>query len=127
MLRRLRPTRRTLATLLLILSLLWQGSVSAAIAPMQSAGMATPCAMHTAMAPMAMKMMASPGHAMMSAHCTCCAGGKCLCALACNGLSPLPASAMLSFVTSLLLPALPESASGFIAAELPHPLRPPIA
>lgn len=127
MLRRLCPARRTLATLLLILSLLWQGSVSAAIAPMQSAGMATPCAMHTAMAPMAMKMMASPGHAMMSAHCPCCAGGKCLCALACNGLSPPPASAMLSFVTSLLLPALPESASGFIAAELPHPLRPPIA
>jgi len=127
MLRRLRPTRHTLATLLLVLSLLWQGSVSAAIAPMQSAGIATPCALHGTMSPMAGKMMASSAHATMHAACACCTGGKCWCALACNGLSPLPVGAMLRLVIPPLLPALPESISDFIAAELPHPLRPPIA
>ena len=131
--------RRIAITLLTILALLWQGAVSAAMAPAMLAMAAkAPVPAHEA-APPCHDMAGMPAAEMadgqaaaaddVAAHAVpdcCAAGGHCLCAAACGSAAlPMPALSL------NLLPAprlLPAAMTRVIAdAAPPHPFRPPIA
>lgn len=108
---------RLALSLLTAFALLWQGAASATMAPMSAtaAGATPPCHMrheHKAPTkPVAVK--------------DCCAGAQCHCAAAC-GASALPVATLVHIALPRSLPTASTIASGFNAATLPQPLRPPI-
>ncbi|MDP3293771.1 MAG: CopL family metal-binding regulatory protein [Nevskia sp.] len=125
--------RRIALSLLTILALLWQGVVSAAMAPAMLA-MATkvPVSAHQA-APMkhchdmaGMQASATADETPAPAQPSCCdAGAHCLCAAACGGAAlPMPALALNLLPAAALLPAAMTSV--IVDAAPLHPFRPPI-
>ncbi|WP_022976940.1 CopL family metal-binding regulatory protein [Nevskia ramosa] len=126
--------RRIAISLLTILALLWQGAVSAAMAPaMLAMASKAPVSVHET-TPMkhchdmaGMQDSATADETPAPAKSSCCdAGAHCLCAAACGSAAlPMPVLAL------NLLPApasLPAAMTSVIAdAAPPHPFRPPIA
>lgn len=124
--------RRIAISLLTVLALLWQGAVSAAMAPAMLAK-ATPVPAHHAepmkhchdMAGMQASASADETPAQPARSC-CDAGAHCVCAAACGSAAlPMPALSLNLLPTPILLPA---AMTEVIAdAVPPHPFRPPIA
>lgn len=130
--------RRLAITVLSLLALLWQGVVSAAMAPAMLAMAAAPVAVSAdddmaampchgmsaeEMAAMDQSAVEHPEHRALP---SCCADGHCFCALACGAAAlPMP----LLSLDLLPAPALkPRVLPSVIAdAAAPHPFRPPIA
>lgn len=126
--------RRIALSLLTILSLLWQGAVSAAMAPAMLAMAArAPVSVHET-APMkhchdmaGMQASATADKTPAPAKASCCdAGAHCLCAAACGSAAlPMPVLALNLLPAPALLPAAMTSV--IADAAPPHPFRPPIA
>lgn len=126
--------RRIAISLLTIFALLWQGAVSAAMAPAMLAMAAkVPVSAHET-APMkhchdmaGMQASASADEVPSPAKPSCCdAGAHCLCAAACGSAAlPMPVLALNLLPAPALLPAAMTSV--IADAAPPHPFRPPIA
>ncbi|WP_295681585.1 CopL family metal-binding regulatory protein [uncultured Nevskia sp.] len=126
--------RRIAISLLTVLALLWQGAVSAAMAPaMLAMASKAPVSAHQA-APMkhchdmaGMQASATADESPAPAKPSCCAAGvHCLCASACGSAAlPMPALALNLLPAPALLPAAMTSV--IADAAPPHPFRPPIA
>jgi len=105
--------RRCAALMCLLASLLWQHSAWAAPSLACHHPGAAPCAM--------MEAAAKP-----MAHCVCC-DGKCACAAACTAAAALPMQAANTVIAETGVAAAPRLPASVRRAELPPPLRPPIA
>jgi len=133
--------RQRALSLLTVLALLWQGAVSAAMAPSMALAMSPPAAIAAPSevpAAMAMPCHDMPGMrhhdaapdplpAKAAVSMTCCdTSGHCLCAAACGAaMLPMPLLDLALLPQASLHASMPASAPA--AAPPPHPFRPPIA
>lgn len=125
--------RRIAISLLTILALLWQGAVSAAMAPAMLAMVSeVPVSAHEATAMKhchgmaGMQASTSADEMPAPAQPSCCAAGAhCLCVAACGSAAlPMPVLALNLLPAPALLPAAMTSV--IADAAPPHPFRPPI-